>query len=230
MIRIKNLYKNFGLNNKINVLKDVTVEFPNKGLIVLLGQSGSGKTTFLNIMGGLEKASAGEIEIDNQIIKSGSSQVWDSIRNQDIGYIFQNYHLIPTLTVYENIALSLRILGLKDEAEIERRVLYTLKAVKMHHFRARYINQLSGGQQQRIALARSLAANPKVLLLDEPFSNLDADLRAQIRQDLKRILKKRHITCIFATHDLADAQDIADHVYQVKDGIIATLDIPKNTD
>ena len=218
MIRIKNLYKNFGLNNKINVLKDVTVEFPNKGLIVLLGQSGSGKTTFLNIMGGLEKASAGEIEIDNQIIKSGSSQVWDSIRNQDIGYIFQNYHLIPTLTVYENIALSLRILGLKDEAEIERRVLYTLKAVKMHHFRARYINQLSGGQQQRIAIARAIVKNPKVILADEPTGNLDTRNTFEIMNIIKKISEEKLV--ILVTHEKNLVNHYADRIIEIKDGVI----------
>ena len=218
MIRIKNLYKSFGIHNKISVLKDVTVDFPQKGLIVLLGQSGSGKTTFLNIMGGLEKASAGEIQIGDQIIKSGSSQAWDAIRNQDIGYIFQNYHLIPTLTVYENIALSLRILGLKDEAEIERRVLYTLKAVKMHHFRARFINQLSGGQQQRIAIARAIVKNPQVILADEPTGNLDTRNTFEIMNIIKKISEEKLV--ILVTHEKNLVNHYADRVIEIKDGTI----------
>jgi putative ABC transport system permease protein len=187
-------------------------------LIVLLGQSGSGKTTFLNIMGGLEKASAGEIEIGDQIIKSGSSQTWDAIRNQDIGYIFQNYHLIPTLTVYENIALSLRILGLKDEKEIERRVLYTLKAVKMHHFRARYINQLSGGQQQRIAIARAIVKNPQVILADEPTGNLDTRNTFEIMNIIKKISEEKLV--ILVTHEKNLVNHYADRIIEIKDGTI----------
>ena len=218
MISIKNLYKSFGINNKINVLKDVTVDFPEKGLIVLLGQSGSGKTTFLNIMGGLEKASDGDIIIDDKIIKSGSSQTWDAIRNHDIGYIFQNYNLIPTLTVYENIALSLRILGLKDEEEIERRVLYTLKSVKMHHFRARFINQLSGGQQQRIAIARAIVKNPKVILADEPTGNLDTRNTFEIMNIIKKISEEKLV--ILVTHEKNLVNHYADRIIEIKDGRI----------
>ncbi|MBE0701498.1 MAG: ATP-binding cassette domain-containing protein, partial [Acholeplasmataceae bacterium] len=117
MISVQHISKSFGTKNKIQVLKNVSVKFPDKGLVVLLGHSGSGKTTFLNVIGGLDKASDGQILMDEIIVKNRSTQAWDQLRSRDIGYIFQNYHLIPTLSVFDNVAISLRIQGLKDELE-----------------------------------------------------------------------------------------------------------------
>ena len=174
MIKVNHLNKSFGKNNRIKVIKDLSIDFPEKGLVVLLGHSGSGKTTFLNILGGLETADEGSIEMFEKNIKLASEKAWGKIRSSDIGYIFQNYHLIPKLTVYENVAMSLRILGYQDEKEIEKRVFYTLEAVGMLNFRGRLSTQLSGGQQQRVAIARAIVKNPKVILADEPTGNLDS--------------------------------------------------------
>ena len=222
-IKIENIH--FKYEKAHLILRGCSLNVLDGDIVALLGQSGSGKSTLLRVLAGLEKPEEGTIILDNTVLNDQHHFVDSSLRK--IGMVFQDYALFPHLTVEKNIAY-----GLSKKTNVEKKAIVDdlLELIELEEKKGYYPHELSGGQQQRIALARSLAANPKVLLLDEPFSNLDADLRAQIRQDLKRILKKRHITCIFATHDLADAQDIADHVYQVKDGIIATLDIPKNTD
>jgi len=216
MIKINHLQKSFGSYQKIEVLKDMTLEFPNKGLIVLHGQSGSGKTTFLNIIGGLETYVEGSVVIDEKLVKD--EKTWNQLRNQEIGYIFQNYNLIPSLSVFDNVALSLRILGIKDEKEIERRVIYTLKAVKMHHFRARYITQLSGGQQQRVSIARAIVKNPKIILADEPTGNLDSKNTFEIMSIIKKISKDKLV--ILVSHEKNIVNHFADRIIEIKDGTI----------
>lgn len=207
------------------ILKGCTLDVLDGDIVAILGQSGSGKSTLLRVLAGLEKPEDGTIILDHTVLNDQHHFVDPSLRK--IGMVFQDYALFPHLTVEKNIAY-----GLSKKTTAEKKVIVDdlLELIELKEKKGYYPHELSGGQQQRIALARSLAAHPKVLLLDEPFSNLDADLRAQIRQDLKRILKKRHITCIFATHDLSDAQDIADHIYQVKDGMIKSLDASKDTD
>jgi len=217
-INIKDLH--FKYEKEHPILKGCSLEVNDGDIVAVLGQSGSGKSTLLRVIAGLEKPQEGIITLDDVVLNDAHHFVDPSLRK--IGMVFQDYALFPHLSIEKNIAYSLTK---KTKLEKETIIDDLLKVIELSDKKGYYPHELSGGQQQRVALARSLAANPKVLLLDEPFSNLDADLRAQIRQDLKRILKHKHMTCIFATHDLADAIDIADHIYQVKDGIILKNDI-----
>lgn len=212
-IKIENIH--FKYEKEHPILNGCSLTVKNGDIVALLGQSGSGKSTLLRVLAGLERPDAGTISLDDVVLNDIHHFVDPSLRK--IGMVFQDYALFPHLNIEKNIAYSL-----SNKTSIEKRKIVDdlLELIELKEKKWYYPHELSGGQQQRVALARSLAANPKVLLLDEPFSNLDADLRAQIRQDLKRILKKKNMTCIFATHDLADAIDIADHIYQVKDGII----------
>ena len=218
MIKVNHLNKSFGKNNRIKVIKDLTIDFPEKGLVVLLGHSGSGKTTFLNILGGLETADEGSIEMFEKNIKLTSEKAWGNVRRKDIGYIFQNYHLVPKLTVYENVAMSLRILGYQDEKEIEKRVFYTLDAVGMLNFRGRLSTQLSGGQQQRVAIARAIVKNPKVILADEPTGNLDSKNTYEVMNIIQKIAEDKLV--ILVSHEKHLVKHYADRIIEVKDGII----------
>ena len=218
MIKVNHLNKSFGNHNRIKVIKDLSIDFPEKGLVVLLGHSGSGKTTFLNILGGLETADEGSIEMFQKNIKLTSEKAWGNVRSKDIGYIFQNYHLIPKLTVYENVAMSLRILGYQDEKEIEKRVFYTLDAVGMLNFRGRLSTQLSGGQQQRVAIARAIVKNPKVILADEPTGNLDSKNTYEVMNIIQKIAEDKLV--ILVSHEKHLVKHYADRIIEVKDGII----------
>ncbi len=218
MIKVNHLNKSFGNNNRIKVIKDLSIDFPEKGLVVLLGHSGSGKTTFLNILGGLETADEGSIEMFEKNIKLTSEKAWGNVRSKDIGYVFQNYHLIPKLTVYENVAMSLRILGYQDEKEIEKRVFYTLDAVGMLNFRGRLSTQLSGGQQQRVAIARAIVKNPKVILADEPTGNLDSKNTYEVMNIIQKIAEDKLV--ILVSHEKHLVKHYADRIIEVKDGII----------
>src|SRR5690606_16950020 len=144
-----------------------SMEFPEKGLVVLLGASGSGKTTLLNVIGGLDKVDRGTIQFYEHQIKGYKAGIWDKIRTQDIGYIFQNYYLMNDLSVFENVAFVLKMIGITDKEAIEERVNYILNQVGMYRFRKKKATQLSGGQQQRVAIARALVKNPKVIIADE---------------------------------------------------------------
>jgi putative ABC transport system permease protein len=218
MIKVNNLKKSFGKNNQIEVIKDLSLEFPKTGLIVLLGHSGSGKTTFLNIVGGLETANSGRIEMFDKNVKLSKDSAWLKIRSKEVGYIFQNYHLIPTLTVYENVALSLRILGYKDEKEIEKRVFYTLDSINMLNYRNRLVTQLSGGQQQRVSIARAIVKNPNVILADEPTGNLDSKNTFEVMSIIKKISKEKLV--IWVSHEKSLVKHFADRIIEIKDGEI----------
>ena len=165
MIKITNLNKYFYRKkyNEIHVINDTTLEFPQSGLVTLLGESGSGKTTLLNVLGGLDGFDNGEIEIDGNIIKKYSARKIDKIRNEKIGYIFQNYLLLKQKTVYENLELVLNMYSL-DSKKIDERITYVLNAVGMLKYKKKRVSELSGGQQQRIAIARALIKSPSFSL------------------------------------------------------------------
>jgi len=188
MIKLQsvNKYYNKRKNNEIHVLKDISLTLQEHGMVVLLGPSGSGKTTLLNVMGGLDSIHSGTIECLDKTFTRYQANHWDTLRAIEIGVIFQNYNLIMQETVFENIAITLRMLGYKDEALIENRVMSLLQAVKMERFYKRRAVQLSGGQQQRVAIARSLAKKPRLLITDEPTGNLDS----KNTYDVMRILRK----------------------------------------
>ena len=148
-----NKYFNRGKGNEIHVLKDINLTLPDKGLVVILGASGSGKTTLLNIIGGLDKPSSGEVEFNEYTFDKYYAKKWDKIRNQDIGYVFQNYNLLHELTVFDNIEMVLKMKGISEEEEIHKRVDYITEKLGMFNYQDRNSNALSGGQQQRVAIA-----------------------------------------------------------------------------
>ncbi len=220
MIKINQLNKYYNKNrrNENHVLKDVSVDFPEKGMVMLLGDSGSGKTTLLNIIGGLDKADQGAYAIGDETIEKYQAKTVDDLRNKNIGYIFQNYYLFPQETVFENIRLTLKLVGLNDEEEINQRVNSLLKLVNMPQYKHRLANQLSGGQQQRIAIIRALAKNPKIIIADEPTGNLDSKNTLAIMRMLKEISKEKLI--IMVTHEETIASHYGDQIIKIEDGKI----------
>lgn len=197
------------------VLNKVSLNFEKGEIIALLGNSGSGKSTLLRIISGLEKPIKGSIIINGITLSDNSSYIPPEKRN--VGMVFQDYALFPHMTIAKNIGFGLSEL---NKVEKKKRINDMLELVNLESKTNKYPYELSGGEQQRIALARSLATKPDLLLLDEPFSNLDSDLKHQIRDDLKEILKKAKITCLFVTHDIVDAMSIADKVIKIVNGKI----------
>ncbi len=218
MIQLNHLDKYFFKNkrNQIHVIDDVNLTFPTSGLVVLLGPSGSGKTTLLNVIGGLDRVERGEIVFDDQVIRGYKANQWDDIRNEKVGYIFQNYNLLPHLSVYENIAFVLRLLGITDEAKIEDSVHYILKAVGMYKYRKKRATQLSGGQQQRVAIARALVKNPEIVIADEPTGNLDSKNTLDVMKIIKEISKTKLV--VLVTHEKDIAKIYGDRIIEIKDG------------
>ncbi|XMB71786.1 ATP-binding cassette domain-containing protein [Mycoplasmatota bacterium WC30] len=220
MIKLTNLNKYFnkGKTNEIHVIDNTSIDFPEKGLVALTGPSGCGKTTLLNVIGGLDKFGSGEIDFDGQIMKKYNPLEWDILRNNYVGYIFQNYNLITDKTVYENIETALNMAGLYDKEEIEKRINYVLEAVGMYNYRRRSVLALSGGQQQRVAIARAIAKNPKVVLADEPTGNLDANNTFEIMSIIKKISESCLV--ILVSHERTLVDFYADTVMELSDGKI----------
>lgn len=218
MIKVTSLHKYFfrRKRNEIHVLNDVSLTFPDQGLVVLLGASGSGKTTLLNVIGGLDKIDSGVINFDQHTIQGYKSSLWDKIRNEYVGYIFQNYNLLPHLSVYDNIALVLKMMGITSKELIDERVSYILHAVNMYPFRKKKATQLSGGQQQRVAIARALVKNPSVIIADEPTGNLDSKNTLEIMNIIKAISKERLV--VLVTHEKDIARIYGDRIIEIKDG------------
>ena len=220
MIKLKKLDKYYNRNrsNEIHVVNNIDLTLPETGLVVLLGPSGSGKTTLLNVLGGLDKVNSGAITFDDIEISKYKSGVWDEIRNKHVGYIFQNYNLLSSMTVYDNIALTLNMVGITDKDEIDTRIDYILENIGMAHYRKRRASQLSGGQQQRVAIARALAKNPKVIIADEPTGNLDSKNTVDIMNIIKSISKNKLV--VLVTHEKEIADFYADRVITLQDGKI----------
>jgi sulfate transport system ATP-binding protein len=198
----RNITKRFG--TKV-ALDNVTVEAPGGKLVALLGPSGCGKTTLLRIIAGLEFPDEG------QILFEGEDATERSARHRNVGFVFQHYALFRHMTIFENVAFSLRVRK-RPREEVEARVMELLRLVQLEDLGKRYPSQLSGGQRQRIALARALAAQPKVLLLDEPFGALDAQVRKDLRRWLRKLHDEIHVTSLFVTHDQDEALEVADQV------------------
>lgn len=220
MIELRSLNKFFnkGKKNEIHVLNDVSLSLPEKGLVVILGSSGSGKTTLLNVIGGLDKVGSGSITYKNQEISRFNVTKWDELRNETIGYIFQNYYLQPQLSVYDNIAFVLKMIGIKDDEEIDKRVTYVLKALGMYEYRKKKALQLSGGQQQRVAIARALVKNPDIIIADEPTGNLDSKNTTEIMNIIQKISKEKLV--VLVTHEKELADFYANRIIQIVDGKI----------
>jgi len=220
MIKVNHLHKYFNRfkKNEIHVLNDINLEFPEKGLVVLLGPSGSGKTTLLNVLGGLDKVQSGTIDFDHTQIEGYDAGTWEKIRNEAVGYIFQNYNLLPELSVFDNIAFVLKMIGIHDHDIIEKRVNYILNAVNMYPFRKKRALQLSGGQQQRVAIARALVKNPRIIIADEPTGNLDSKNTLEIMNIIKQISKEKLV--VLVTHEKEIANFYGDRIIELKDGQI----------
>ena len=217
MIKIEKLQKYFNKNknNEIHVINDVSLEFPKTGLISIIGESGSGKTTLMNVLGGLDDFESGIIKIDDTEISKYNSKQIDRIRNEKIGYIFQNYLLLPQRTVYENLEIVLNMYDLTKEEKLER-MDYVLKAVGMYKYRKKSVSQLSGGQQQRVSIARALIKSPSLILADEPTGNLDEKNTIQIMNIIKKISK--HTLVILVSHEKNIAYSYSDYLIEVCDG------------
>jgi len=215
-IHVRNVSKNFG---DFPALEGVSVGVAGGSLTALLGPSGSGKSTLLRIIAGLETPDRGEIII------SGEDATGVRVQDRNVGFVFQHYAAFKHMTVRDNIAFGLKVRK-RPKTEIREKVDELLKLVQLEAFGHRYPAQLSGGQRQRMALARALAPNPEVLLLDEPFGALDARVRAELRDWLRRLHEEVHVTTIFVTHDQAEAMDVASQIVVMNHGRVEQVGDP----
>ncbi len=219
-IAVNNIGKKFGA---FTALDNISLDFPQGELVALLGPSGCGKTTLLRVIAGLESPDQGQVLFD------GEDASRQDVRERQVGFVFQHYALFRHMTVFENVAFGLRVKPRKErpsESEIKRKVHELLNLVQLDWLADRYPSQLSGGQRQRIALARALAVEPKVLLLDEPFGALDAKVRKELRRWLRRLHDDLHITSIFVTHDQEEALEVADRVVLMNKGHVEQIGTP----
>ena len=182
-----NKYYNKGRKNQIHVINNTSIELPDKGMVALLGPSGCGKTTLLNAIGGLDKVNKGKIYIDNKKITKRCANQVDKIRNLKIGYIFQDYKLLDNMSVYDNVAIVLKMIGIKNKKEVKKRVEYILERLGIYRYRHRPCSMLSGGERQRVGIARALVKNPDIILADEPTGNLDSKNTIEIMNIIKTI-------------------------------------------
>ena len=219
-IEIENVSKQFG---SFAALKDVNLTIPSGELVALLGPSGSGKTTLLRIIAGLESADAG------RILFNGQDTTDSHVRERKVGFVFQHYALFKHMTVFDNVAFGLTVrtkATRPSRGDIRDKVIKLLQLVQLEALANRYPAQLSGGQRQRIALARALAVEPQVLLLDEPFGALDAQVRAELRRWLRKLHDEIHVTSVFVTHDQEEALEVADRIVVMNKGKIEQSGTP----
>ncbi len=221
MIQIENLRKVY--DNKYEALKSINLEINEGELVCLLGPSGCGKTTILNLLSGLLDPTSGDIKFDNE------SVVNKHPKDRNIGLVFQNYALYPHMTVLENVMFPLLVgknkMPKKEAMEIAKKYM---RVTSIEELADKKPGEMSGGQQQRVAITRALVQSPKVLLLDEPLSNLDARLRLKIREEIRRLVKEIGITTIFVTHDQEEALSISDRIVLMNQGIVQQFDVPQN--
>lgn len=225
LLEVSNVSKTYGSGEAaVKALKKVSFSVPKGEYVAIVGESGSGKSTLLNMIGALDTPTCGKVVISGKEIFSMNDRKLTIFRRRNIGFIFQAFNLIPELTVEQNIVFPM----LLDYQEPDRKYLEELLSVLNLKERRRHLpSQLSGGQQQRVAIARALVKMPRVLLLDEPLSNLDARLRLQTREEIRRIQKETGITTIFVTHDQEEAMSISDMIVVMKDGIVQQIGKPQ---
>jgi sulfate transport system ATP-binding protein len=217
-ISVNNVTKSFG---DFVALDNVSLDVPDGGLTALLGPSGSGKSTLLRVIAGLEAPDSG------QVLISGEDNTETRVQDRNVGFVFQHYAAFKHMTVYDNIAFGLKIRG-EGNGTIRERVKQLIELVHLKGFERRFPNQLSGGQRQRMALARALAVEPRVLLLDEPFGALDAKVREELRTWLRRLHDEVHVTTIFVTHDQEEAMDVAEQIIVMNDGHVEQSGGPRD--
>ncbi len=230
MVTLQNVDKYFyrRKSNQIHVINNTSLELGDTGLTALLGPSGCGKTTLLNVIGGLDKADKGKIYINGQKITGRTARTVDKIRNLNIGYIFQNYNLINTMTVFDNVAMVLKMVGIKDEKEIREKVEYALELVGMYRYRKRYADMLSGGERQRVGIARAIVKNPAIIIADEPTGNLDSANTLEVMNIIKSISREKLV--ILVTHEENLANFYADRIIRLRDGLVISDEINKNAE
>ncbi|WP_312242413.1 sulfate/thiosulfate ABC transporter ATP-binding protein CysA [Pantoea sp.] len=219
-IEIKQINKAFG---RTQVLNDISLDISSGQMVALLGPSGSGKTTLLRIIAGLEHQNSGQIRFNGNDVSRLHA------RDRQVGFVFQHYALFRHMTVFDNIAFGLTVLPRRERpsaAEIKQRVTRLLEMVQLAHLASRYPAQLSGGQKQRVALARALAVEPQILLLDEPFGALDAQVRKELRRWLRQLHEELKFTSVFVTHDQEEAMEVADRVVVMSQGNIEQVGAP----
>ncbi len=229
MIKICKVSKYFKSgNNKVKAVDNISLELPKNGLVALLGPSGCGKTTLLNIIGGLDKPKKGKVYVNDMLISSKFSCKVDKVRNNNIGYIFQDYKLINNLTVFENVEIVLKMIGVKNKKEREKRVNFVLEKVGMYRYRRRPSYMLSGGERQRVAIARALVKNPDIILADEPTGNLDSRNSLEIMKIISSIAKDRLV--VLVTHEKSLAKFYATRIVSLEDGKIVSDELNKEID
>ena len=217
-IRLENISKTFvhRVKGEVSAVDQVSLQVEPGEFLTLLGPSGCGKTTTLRMIAGFERPDRGRIFI-------GDEDVTDLMANQrNIGFVFQNYALFPHLSVFENVAYGLRVKGMQ-RSEIEKAVADVLTLVGLKGYERQFPHQLSGGEQQRVALARAVVIQPRVLLFDEPLSNLDAKLRVYMRSEIRRLQKTLSITTVYVTHDQEEAMAVSDHIAVMNEGRIVQI-------
>lgn len=215
---LKNIYKTYA--GGVTAVKDFNLEIKDKEFIVLVGPSGCGKSTTLRMVAGLEEISSGELYIDGKLVNDVPP------KDRDIAMVFQNYALYPHMTVYDNMAFGLKLRKV-PKAEIDRKVREAAKILGIEEYLKRKPKALSGGQRQRVALGRAIVRNPKVFLMDEPLSNLDAKLRVQMRTEIAKLHDRLQTTFIYVTHDQTEAMTMGSRIVVMKDGVIQQVDKPQ---
>lgn len=215
---LKNLIKSY--DGKKNIIDNINLEIKDKEFIVLVGSSGCGKSTILRLISGLEDITSGEILIDDKVVNNVHP------KDRDIAFVFQSYALYPHMSVYDNIAFGLKMRKY-DKKTIDAKVIEVAKSLNLTELLNRKPKQLSGGQRQRVALGRAIVRNPKVFLMDEPLSNLDANLRVHMRSEIKRLHQKLKTTFIYVTHDQTEALTMGDRIVVLDKGKIQQADTPE---
>ena len=218
-LQLKGIYKRY--SGGVTAVSDFTLDIEDKEFIILVGPSGCGKSTTLRMIAGLEEISEGELYIDRKLVNDIAP------KDRDIAMVFQNYALYPHMTVYDNMAFALKLRKTPKD-EIERRVKEAAKILDIEHLLDRKPKALSGGQRQRVALGRAIVRDPKVFLMDEPLSNLDAKLRVAMRTEINKLHKRLQTTFIYVTHDQTEAMTMGTRIVVMKDGIVQQVDSPAN--
>lgn len=218
-VELRNLVKSY--DGKKNIINNINLEISDKEFIVLVGSSGCGKSTILRLISGLEDITSGEVYIDDKLVNNTHP------KDRDIAFVFQSYALYPHMSVYDNIAFGLKMRKFNKKT-INQKVLEVAKALNLEELLDRKPKQLSGGQRQRVALGRAIVRNPKVFLMDEPLSNLDANLRIQMRSEIKRLHKNLKTTFIYVTHDQTEALTMGDRIVVLDKGVIQQAASPND--
>lgn len=218
-VKLKGVYKRYP--GGVTAVNDFNLDIEDKEFIILVGPSGCGKTTTLRMVAGLEEITEGELYIGDKLVNDVAP------KDRDIAMVFQNYALYPHMSVFDNMAFGLKLRKVPKD-EIKRRVLEAAKILDIEHLLERKPKALSGGQRQRVALGRAIVRNPKVFLMDEPLSNLDAKLRVQMRTEISKLHQRLQTTFIYVTHDQTEALTMGTRIVVMKDGYIQQVDTPTN--